>query len=235
MRDSPLVLGNWRPQNYKRTFVGETTLRNAFANSINTVAVKVSERAGRRHVIDMAERLGITSPIPPHPSVALGTAGVSLLELTSAYAVIANDGFGMMAHGIQQVRDHDGAVLYQREGSGPGRLLTARNVSQMTDLLNTAVASGTGKAARLDRAVAGKTGTSQDFRDAWFIGFADDLVAGVWFGNDNGKPMQNVTGGGLPARTWAQFMSGSMGPKKQDAPAPKGGPGFFGRLFGLGN
>ncbi len=231
MRDSALTLGDWRPRNYKRTFVGETTLRNAFAQSINTVAVKVSERAGRRHVIATAERLGITSPLPPHPSVALGTASVSLLELTSAYAVFANNGLGVMAHGISEVRDGEGTVLYRRSGSGPGPLVAPLHIRQMTDLLRTAVESGTGKAARIDRPVAGKTGTSQDFRDAWFIGFADDLVTGVWFGNDNGSPMKNVTGGGLPARTWAQFMTGSMGDKKPDAPPKKKAPSFFKRLF----
>jgi len=235
MRDSPVVFGDWRPENYKREFIGEVSLRKAFANSINTVAVKVSERAGRRRVIRAAERLGITSPLPPHPSLALGTAGVSLLELTSAYAVIANGGFGVLPHGITQVTDGNGTVLYQRTGSGPGRLVQPGIVALMRQLLEATVTEGTGKAALLDRPVAGKTGTSQDFRDAWFVGYSGEVVGGVWFGNDNGQPMKNVTGGGLPARTWRRFMSGAA---KESQPAPartKPRRDFFQRLFGLGD
>jgi penicillin-binding protein 1A len=232
MRDSPLVLGDWKPQNYQRAFVGDVTLRDAFSKSINTVAVKVSERAGRHRVIKTARRLGITSPIPPGPSVALGTAGVSLLELTSAYGVIANGGFGVIPHGIDQVRDREGNVLYHREGSGPGRVVERGHVNLMTGLLRTAVETGTGKAARLQGRAAGKTGTSQDFRDAWFVGFADDLAAGVWFGNDDGRPMKKVTGGGLPARTWQKFMSGAIGSRPPDSAPPPETLGFFQRLFG---
>jgi len=233
MRDSPIILDGWQPRNYKREHVGDVTLRQAFSNSINTVAVKVSERAGRARVRRTAERLGITSALPPHPRLALGTAGVSLLELTSAYAVIANGGFGVLPHGILRVQDGTGAVLYDRTGSGPGRVIKPRHVDWMTGLLETAISEGTGKAARLEGPAAGKTGTSQDFRDAWFVGFSGDLVAGVWLGNDNGTPMKNVTGGGLPARTWRRFMTGAakdISPEQPPAKVRK--PNFLQRLFG---
>jgi penicillin-binding protein 1A len=233
MRDSPVVFGDWQPRNYKRQFVGDVTLRDAFANSINTVAVKVSERAGRSRVIRTAERLGIVSPMPPHPSLALGTAGISLLELTSAYVVIANGGFGVLPHGITRVQDGDGNVLYDRTGSGPGRLVPARHVDWMTGLLEATITQGTGKAARLDRPAAGKTGTSQDFRDAWFVGFSGGLTAGVWFGNDDGSPMKKVTGGGLPARTWRHFMTEIKTQPGPEQTRPTRKRGFLWRLFGL--
>ncbi len=233
MRDSPVVFGDWQPRNYKREFLGDVTLRDAFANSINTVAVKVSERAGRSRVIRTAERLGIVSPMPPHPSLALGTAGISLLELTSAYAAIANGGFGVLPHGIKRVQDDDGNILYDRTGSGPGRLVPVRHVEWMTGLLETTIATGTGKAARLEKPVAGKTGTSQDFRDAWFVGFSGGLTAGVWFGNDDSKPMTKVTGGGLPARTWRRFMAEARTQPAQDVPSHARKRGFLWRLFGV--
>ncbi len=205
--DEPVEIEGWRPRNYAGTHEGPVTLRTALAHSINSVAVQVSERAGRRQVIDAAARLGITSPLPAHPSIALGTAELRLIELTGAYAAVANGGLGVLAYGIGEIRDGDGQLIYQRAGSGPGRALAQPTVAAITDMLQATIAEGTGRAAALDRPAAGKTGTSQGFRDAWFLGFSADLVAGVWFGNDDASPMRKVTGGTLPARTWRRFMA----------------------------
>ena len=128
------------------------------------------------------------------------------MELTAAYGVLANRGFAVWPHGIVEVRDRAGKVLYRRRGSGAARVVAPEHVSRLTAMLREAVRSGTGRSARIGRAAAGKTGTSPDFRDAWFIGFTDDLVAGVWLGNDDARPMKHVTGGGLPARLWRRFM-----------------------------
>ena len=179
MRDSPVVFGDWQPQNYSGKFVGEVTLREAFARSLNTVAVKVSERAGRRRVISTAHRLGITSDIPPHPSIALGAADVSPIELTAAYTALANGGEGVWPHGIVRVLDGNDQVLYQRTGSGPGWVVAPKVVDQMTEMLQAVITEGSGHSARLDRPSAGKSGTSQDFRDAWFVGFAGGVDEGV--------------------------------------------------------
>ena len=204
--DGPIAVGNWRPRNFDNAFAGSVSVREAVARSINTVAVQVMERIGRRRVIDAAHRLGITGDLPPHPSLALGTAEVSLLELAGAYATLASGGQGVLPHGIVEVRTRGGKVLYRRAGSGGGNVIDTRVAAGMHDLLTGVIDHGTGRAARLDRPAAGKTGTSQDFRDAWFIGYTGSLAAGVWVGNDDGQPMKRVTGGGLPAEIWRDFM-----------------------------
>jgi len=182
------------------------SLKEALARSINTVAVQVSERSGRRHVREAARRLGITSNLPKGPALALGTAGISLMEMTGAYAVLANEGKGVWPYGIRDIRSSEGGILYRRAGSGPGRVIALGNVARLHDMLSAVITLGTGKAAQIGRPAAGKTGTSQDFRDAWFIGYSAELVTGVWFGNDDNTPMAKVTGGGLPARLWRDFM-----------------------------
>ncbi|MBM3517016.1 MAG: PBP1A family penicillin-binding protein [Alphaproteobacteria bacterium] len=205
-QDEPTSVAGWRPTNYDGTYAGAVTLRQAFARSINTVAVQVAERAGRGQVMRAAARLGIGGALRPHPSLALGSAEVSLLELTAAYAAIANGGRAVLPYGIREIHDATGAVVYRRQGSGPGRAVRSAVAAALTDLLVATIREGTGRTAAIDRPAAGKTGTSQDFRDAWFIGFSADLVAGVWFGNDDGAPMKGVTGGTVPASTWAAFM-----------------------------
>ncbi|MDP6351624.1 MAG: PBP1A family penicillin-binding protein [Alphaproteobacteria bacterium] len=205
--DSPVEIEGWSPRNYDGRFHGPMRLGDAFAQSSNVVAVKVAEQAGRDQVIRMAHRLGITADLPAAPSVALGAAEVSLIELTAAYGVIANQGRAIWPYGIDEIRGRDGAVLYRRQGSGPGPVLEQATVSTMDHLLRVVVSAGTGKQAQWAGPAAGKTGTSQDWRDAWFIGYGPRLVAGVWLGNDDSKPMNKVTGGGLPARIWSRFMS----------------------------
>ena len=163
-------------------------------------------RAGVDNIVAVAHRLGIASPLTRDASIALGTDEVNLLELVSAYAPFANGGAGVWPHGIAEIRDSDGNVLYRPAGSGPGRVVSAEFTGAMNAMLSGVVDHGTGRSAALPRPVAGKTGTTQDYRDAWFIGYTADLVAGVWFGNDDDKPMNKVTGGSLPAQTWRRFM-----------------------------
>ena len=240
--DEAVSIGNWRPANFNRRYQGPVRLADALAKSINTVAVKVGERAGRENVIAAARRLGLTGNLKAHPSLSLGVGEVRLLELTAAYATFANGGAGVWAYGIKEIRDADGNILYRRGGSGPGRVVAAEQVAEINEMLSAAVSLGTGRAAAIGRPQAGKTGTSQNFRDAWFIGYTADLVAGVWMGNDDARPMNKVTGGGAPAKLWRNVMaaahvglpdralpgldSNARGPQNQ-------GPGFWKSLVGV--
>ncbi|MDX1581444.1 MAG: penicillin-binding transpeptidase domain-containing protein, partial [Alphaproteobacteria bacterium] len=210
MRDSPFILEGWQPSNYTDRYEGTMTLRDAFAKSINTIAAKLGERADRTRVINMAERLGITSPIVRQPSTALGTSEVRLIELVSAYGVLARNGLSVKPYGISRIETPDGTTIYEHTGTAD-RLLPPRVVRNMRSLLQETVESGTGRAAQLPGQPAfGKTGTSQEFRDAWFIGFSGPWVGGVWVGNDDGTPMNKVTGGNLPAQVWQRLMSAAI-------------------------
>jgi len=205
--DAPVAVGDWRPRNFDGRHRGAVSLREALAGSINTVAVTVAEQAGRGRVIAAARRLGLSTPLSATPSLALGAAEVSLIELTGAYGAFANGGIGVWPHGIAEINDGAGRVLYRRAGSGPGRVMEPGHAAAMTDMLASAVSEGTGRGAALARPAAGKTGTSQDFRDAWFVGYTAQFTAGVWMGNDDGRPMKGVTGGGLPTRLWRDIMA----------------------------
>jgi len=207
MVDSEININGWSPKNYKKEYLGEIQLDQAFSKSINTIAVKLSEDIGRENVIKMAKSLGISSPILNSPSLALGTSEVNLLELTAAYDVLANNGNGVFVHGIRSIENTSGKVLFMRKGQGPGKILDGDVVETMTKMMELTIQSGTGKNARISRPAAGKTGTSQSLRDAWFVGFTSDIVVGVWFGNDNDSPMENITGGTAPAILWKDFMS----------------------------
>ena len=208
--DTPVTIDGWRPRNYDGKYRGRVKLRDALAQSLNAAAVRVSEKVGRRKVVAAAERLGITAPLKAHPSVALGASEVSLMELTGAYAVLANRGYPVWPYGIIEIRDGAGTLLYRRGGSGANRVVEPRIVAGLQSMLSDVIRTGTGRAARLTRPAAGKTGTSQDFRDAWFVGFSAELVTGVWLGNDESTPMKKVTGGGLPARLWRGFMTDAL-------------------------
>jgi penicillin-binding protein 1A len=245
--DGPISIGNWQPHNYTNRYLGDISLADAFAQSINTVAVQVEMRAGVSRVVAAAHRVGITAELTNDASLALGTSEVTLLELTGAYAVFANGGMGVWPHGIVEIRDRRGKVLFQRGGSGLGRAIAPDIAAEMTELMTGVMIRGTGKGAALDRPAAGKTGTTQDSRDALFVGFTADLVAGVWLGNDDNTPMNKVTGGTLPAQTWKAFMmAASQGmpvrplasppPGLALPPAPGGpvvarGPGWLESLF----
>jgi penicillin-binding protein 1A len=205
--DGPVDIGGWKPHDFEPGYLGPVTMSEALAQSLNTVAAQVAVKVGVPKIIETAHRLGITSTLPNDASIALGTGEVSLLDLTSAYAVLANGGNGVWPYGVTQVRDSEGHVLFDRTGGGPGQLIDPNVVGQMNGMLAGVIGHGTGKAAEIGRPEAGKTGTTSDFRDAWFVGYTPDLVAGVWFGNDDNAPMHNVSGGTLPARAWHDFMT----------------------------
>ena len=204
--DQPVDYGGWRPANFDEKFRGRITVREAVAQSINTVAVQVAEKAGTQRIITVARRLGLTTALPPNLSLALGSGETTLIELTSAYAAFANGGTGVWAYGIDEISDGQGQSLYKRQGDGPGRVMEFNDVALMNSLLSGVIDHGTGTAAAIGRPIAGKTGTSSDFRDAWFMGYSNELVGGVWLGNDDGHVMKRVTGGGLPARIWQRVM-----------------------------
>jgi membrane peptidoglycan carboxypeptidase len=204
--DEPIEVDGWRPRNHNGIFQGQVTLRTAFAQSINTVAVKLTEHIGREKVIGVARLLGVKSEIRPSPSMPLGSFEATLLEMTGAYAAIAADVKRVEPYAIREIRGR-GRTLY-RYGPPPGasRGILPWKRDEMLDMLIATVTQGTGRAADIGRPAAGKTGTSEDNRDGWFIGFTGDLVVGVWVGRDDNKPVEGLSGGGLPARIWHDFM-----------------------------
>jgi penicillin-binding protein 1A len=208
MVDRPVQIGHWEPENYGGGFRGQITLRTAFANSVNSVAVQLAEAVGIPSVIDTARKLGVQSELPAVPSLALGSGEVTLLEMTRAFAAIAANAESVEPYAIRAVRKGDQALFTRprselQPASDPGARAAIR------DVLTSAVRDGTGRAARTNGPVAGKTGTSQSYRDAWFIGFSSGIVVGVWVGNDDNSPTRNVTGGDLPARIWNEFVTQS--------------------------
>jgi len=207
MNDGPVDIHGWKPQNYEGESLGNISLLRAFAMSSNSVSAQLTAEVGPREVARIAHRLGIASPLSEVSSLALGTSGVTPLELTGAYAPFANGGSAIQPFGILRIKTRAGKILYERHPPGGNAVMTANDNMQMTRLMSEVTASGTGRAARLDeRPTAGKTGTTQDYHDAWFVGFTADLVCGVWVGNDNNAPMVKATGGGLPARVFHAFM-----------------------------
>ncbi|AGK56201.1 penicillin-binding protein, 1A family [Hyphomicrobium denitrificans 1NES1] len=205
--DGPITIGGWSPKNDNNKYGGEITLRQALAQSVNTVAVRLNQDVGQGRTIDVARRLGIRSDLHEGPSLALGTSEVSLLEMSGAYAVFSNGGEAVEPHIISQVRVGNGPAVYVSPPPRTDRVASLDEIGALNDMLNAVVVYGTGRRAALpDQPAAGKTGTTQDFRDAWFIGYTSHLTAGVWVGNDNGKPMIRTTGGSLPAEIWNQIM-----------------------------
>ena len=210
--DEPITKGRYRPQNFGGKYYGELTLENALALSLNTVAYQLIKDVGPPAVIDTAQRMGIYSPMTNDLSLGLGSSGLSLLELTTAYSVLANGGMAVYPYAITKIVDEKGELYYQRPPNrGTRRVASAHAVNTMARMMQSVVQYGTGQAAALPYPVSGKTGTSQDSRDAWFMGFTDQLVTGVWIGNDDNSPMKAVTGGAFPARIWREIMSQSRG------------------------
>ncbi|MEO6608070.1 MAG: PBP1A family penicillin-binding protein [Aestuariivirga sp.] len=206
--DEPVKIGNWSPENYKHKYLGEVSLETAFAESINTVAAKLAVAVGPSNVAATAERLGITSPLGHDASLALGTSEVTPLELTSAFVPFANGGLAVQPYVIRRITTRDGKVLYERKGSGLGQVVSETELGQMNRLFRAVVRHGTGVKAQFGNFdIGGKTGTSQDYRDAWFVGFTPYYVAGVWLGNDDNSPTKNVTGGSLPTQIWRDVMA----------------------------
>jgi len=205
--DEPITINGWSPRNDTRTFSGPVTLREAFSRSINTISAKIGQQVGFSTIADMARRFGITTDISTYPAMVLGTSDVRLIEMTRAFASVANNGVAVTPYGIRRVVTADGRLLYQHDAD-EGRVLVAPWVAaEMTDLLQSAVLSGTGAAAQIGRPVAGKTGTTQSNRDGWFVGFSSGLTTGVWMGRDDSKPISGLYGGTAPARAFHDFMT----------------------------
>ncbi|MYZ47900.1 transglycosylase domain-containing protein, partial [Propylenella binzhouense] len=206
--DAPISIGNWSPQNYGRRYAGRVTLRQALARSINTVPVRLSTTFGRQPVADMAARLGIASPVRVTRSLPLGTSEVTVLDMATAYSAFANGGYRVQPHGILEITTPAGDVVYDAaKEPKPKKVLDDKVELEMVDMLHTVVQAGTGRRARLQGInAAGKTGTTQGYRDAWFIGFTGNYSCAVWFGNDDFSPTKELTGGSLPAETWHKFM-----------------------------
>ncbi|PIR32414.1 MAG: hypothetical protein COV36_04390 [Alphaproteobacteria bacterium CG11_big_fil_rev_8_21_14_0_20_44_7] len=210
IEDAPIRIGKWSPKNYDGKYRGTVTLKDALTSSLNAATVALSEKIGRGKVLRIAERMGIKSALSNTPSIALGASEVSLLEMVTAFAHLANQGRAVIPYTIQEIRTTEGDILYQRQGEYDFQILGINATKMMNEMLVNVVNNGTARAARIGRDVAGKTGTSQDFRDAWFVGFTPQITAGVWVGNDDNTSMNKVTGGGIPARIWRDFMSAAM-------------------------
>ena len=219
---APIQVDGWAPRNLDDRYPPSISLLDSFAGSVNTAAVRLGEQVGRQRMIRIAERLGTTSPLHDEPSLALGSSEVRLIELTAAYASVANCGYLVWPEGIEAIAGTGGDALYRRRPIDEP-VLEPGVVRAMTAMLETTLDRGTGRGASLRRFVAGKTGTSSDNRDAWFVGFTDALVVGVWVGNDDGRPMPHVTGGGLPARIFREFILRAQGdlPFRPDPAPPK--------------
>ncbi|WFT81289.1 PBP1A family penicillin-binding protein [Methylobacterium sp. CB376] len=224
MVDRPTQIGEWEPENYGGRYRGAVTLRTAFAHSINTVAVQLAEAVGIPAVIETARGLGIQSDLPNLPSLALGSAETTLLDLTRAYAALAAGAESVEPYAIRQIAARD-QVLYTRPAAAPTPARDQAARAGMLDLLAAVVREGTGKGARVAVPAGGKTGTTQDNRDAWFIGFTQDIVVGVWLGNDDNAPMAGVTGGDMPAAIWRDFVTQAIAVRgraaKARAPKPE--------------
>lgn len=205
--DRPIDVKGWRPENYGHEYLGAVTLAKALALSLNTVAVRLALEVGAPTVVRIAHRLGIASKLEPNASIALGTSEVSLLELVSGYAPFANGGMLVGPHVIERVATTDGRTIYRARPQNLGRVVEERHVAMMNQMMQETLTIGTARNAALSGwQAAGKTGTSQDFRDAWFVGYTGHLVAGVWLGNDDNSPTRKTTGGSLPAEIWSRFM-----------------------------
>lgn len=207
-RDAPITIDGWTPRNYSREYKGVVSLRQALSESLNTVAASLTQEVGADTVARTAQRLGMTSPLAAHPSLALGTSEVTLLDLSGAYAPLANGGYRVEPHAIWRITDTEGNVLFERLGGHGKRVISAQVLAYMNDMMAETLVRGTGKRAQLDdREAGGKTGTSQGFRDAWFVGYTPTLITGVWFGNDDNSPTNRASGGRIAASAWQTFMT----------------------------
>ncbi len=206
VKDVPVTIDGWSPHNSSNSYSGDIDVRSAFAYSKNTVAAQLGNEVGFGTIASMARRLGISSDISTFPAMVLGTSDVRVIDLTKAFAVISDDGTAVQPYGIVKVTTANGEVLYQQPKTNRGMLLPDYVTSEMTDLLQTAVNTGTGKAAQIGRPVAGKTGTTNSNKDGWFVGFSSGITTGVWMGRDDAKPVAGLYGGTAPARAFAAYM-----------------------------
>ena len=205
--DAPIEVKGWKPENYTREYFGAVTLTQALSMSLNTVAVRLGLEVGPKNVVRTAHRLGISSKLDPNPSIALGTSEVSVIELVGAYAPFANGGFAVSPHVVTSIKTRQGKLLYAWKPDRANQVIQPRYVAMMNAMMRETLISGTAKKADVPGWMAGgKTGTSQDFRDAWFVGYTAHLVTVVWLGNDDSSPTKKATGGGLPVEVWTRFM-----------------------------
>ncbi|WP_343699707.1 penicillin-binding protein 1A [Caulobacter sp.] len=222
--DEPVKIGNWEPRNYTNKYLGPMTLQTALAQSINTVAARLASEVGTSNVAATAKRLGITSKIQLDPSMALGAVEVSPMEMAQAYAPFSNGGFLAKGYGIERIRTASGKVLYDHSVDKQARaaVIGSPALQYMNQMMRQVVASGTGARAKVSGYdVAGKTGTTSDYKDAWFVGYTGGFVTAVWTGKDDNTPMKRVTGGGAPAEIWRTFMAAAL-PRLKATPIPGG-------------
>jgi penicillin-binding protein 1A len=205
--DEPVTIDGWTPRNSTRTNLGPVTLREAFSRSINTISAKIGQQLGFSTIADMARRFGITTPISTFPAMVLGSSDVRLMDMTRAFASVANKGVAVTPYAIRKVVTADGRILYQHDTTEERVLVAPWVAAEMTDLLQSAVLTGTGRAAQIGRPVAGKTGTTSSNKDGWFIGFSSGLTTGVWMGRDDARTVPGLQGGTAPARAFHDFMT----------------------------
>ncbi len=204
--DEPVTIGGWSPRNSNGRFSGPINLRTAFTYSVNTIAAKIGQDVGTTTIADMARRFGITTPINTQPSMVLGTSDVRLIDMTRAFASVASKGIAVAPYGITKVTTGGNRLLYQHETDTSRVLVAPWVAAEMTDLMQSAVSVGTGRAAQIGRPVAGKTGTTSSNKDGWFVGFSSGLTTGVWMGRDDARVVPGLQGGTAPARAFASFM-----------------------------
>lgn len=204
--DFPLSIGDWQPENIDKKYHGEVTLTEALAKSYNLATINLAQQLSKPEIIRTAKKMGITTPIQNSPSLALGTFEVKVIDMAVAYSAIANGGYATWPYAIKEIYSRDGYQLYMRESDGENQILDGKAVENMADMLEDVIKFGTGRRAKLPFFAAGKTGTSQDYRDAWFVGFTDKYIAAVWVGNDDNSPMKGVGGSSVPAEIWRKVM-----------------------------
>jgi len=207
LEDFPITIGNWKPENYDKKYYGTVTFENAFIRSLNLATVYLAQQMPRKEIIRTAHKTGISTPIDNTPAMALGSSGVKVIDMAVAYSAIANGGYATWPYSITEIYTKDGYPVYTRiSEEEPQRILDSGAVKNITRMMEKVISRGTGKRAQLPFFAAGKTGTSQDYRDAWFVGFTEHYVAAVWVGNDDNTPMNGVGGGTLPAEIWKKVM-----------------------------
>lgn len=234
IEDVPLEEGSYRPGNYDDKYYGTVTLTQALAKSLNTATIRLLQRIGVERMLDVAARMGFSSDLKPELSTGLGTAEVNLLEMNNAYTIVANGGYTVWPYAVLSVRDAHSQLVYQYEAPDSPQVFAGADIAALDGMLEQVVAQGTGEAAQLSRGhVAGKTGTTQNYRDAWFVGYTDHLITGIWMGNDDGSSMHAVTGGKFPAQLWHDYMEEAISfdiPKFVPEQVPEDDDGFSAML-----